>query len=118
MAKLLEQFLEHWGSLSKEERRREYEELKEYNSFGTLVKDLVTLGDYTWNKESEHSIYDAINDWGYHKFACIMKDGTLQEFSGIYDETYDGEINLHVDHIGDVYSTDDIVMWIEIPIER
>lgn len=33
MAKLLEQFLEHWESLSKEERKREYEELKEYNSY-------------------------------------------------------------------------------------
>ena len=33
--------------------------------------------NFTWNKESEYSIYDAINDWGYHKFACVMSDGTL-----------------------------------------
>lgn len=79
----------------------------------TKVKD-----NFRWNKESEYSIWDAIDDWGFHKFACLMVDGTLQEFTAIYDETYDGEVNLHVDHIDDNYCTDDIVMWIEIPNEK
>lgn len=46
-----------------------------------------------------------------------MKDGKLAEFSGLHDETYDGEITTHIDCItNDKYDTDDIEMWIEIPI--
>lgn len=71
--------------------------------------------NFVWNKESENSIFDAIDDWGFHRFACIMKDGSLTEFTGIWDEDYEGHNNLHIDHINDDYSIDDIVMWIEIP---
>ena len=54
-----------------------------------------------------------------------MKDGKLTEFSGLHDETCDGEITTyigdgeittHIDCItNDNYDTDDIEMWIEIP---
>jgi hypothetical protein len=71
--------------------------------------------NFIWNKESENSIYNAIDDWGYHRFACIMIDGTLQEFAGLWDENMNGERSLHIDDVNDVYSTDDIVMWIELP---
>ena len=71
--------------------------------------------NFTWNKESEYSIYDAIDGWGYHEFACVMSDGTLEEFSGIWDEDYEGHNHLHIDHIGLERDIDDIVMWIEIP---
>jgi hypothetical protein len=71
--------------------------------------------NFTWNKESEYSIYDAIDDWGYHKFACVMKDGTLEEFTGVWDEDCEDHNHLHIEDITGMYSTDDIVMWIEIP---
>ena len=46
-----------------------------------------------------------------------MKDDTIQIFTGICDETYDGEIVQHLDCIDDNldYNIDDIVMWIEAP---
>lgn len=67
-----------------------------------------------WHKESEENIYDAITDWSNHRFVCLMKDGTIQVFSGIQDENYNGEIVTHIDNTND-YDTDDIVMWTEIP---
>lgn len=53
-------------------------------------------------------------DWSIHRFACLMKDDTIQVFSGIRDKNYDGEIATHIDNADD-YDTDDIVMWTEIP---
>lgn len=73
--------------------------------------------NFKWNKQSEFDIWYAINDWGYHKFACIMSDGSLQQFVGLWDENMDGERSLYLDHIDDAYGIDDIVMWIEIPSE-
>ena len=71
--------------------------------------------NFAWNKESENSIYESIDDLGYHVFACIMRDGTLQKFSGMWDEDYYGMTYIDIGDIGCKYSTDDIVMWIEIP---
>lgn len=68
-----------------------------------------------WHKESEESIYNSIMDWSNHRFVCLMKDNTIQVFSGIRDENYNGEISTHIDNIDD-YDTDDIVMWTEIPV--
>lgn len=68
-----------------------------------------------WHKESEESIYNSITDWSIHRFACLMKDNTIQVFSGIQDENYNGEISTHIDNADD-YDTDDIVMWTEIPV--
>lgn len=67
-----------------------------------------------WHKESEESIYDSITDWNIHRFACLMKDDTIQVFLGIQDENHNGEIATHIDNADD-YDTDDIVMWTEIP---
>lgn len=78
------------------------------------------MDTFKWHKQSEDDIWDAINDWGYHTFACLMKDSKLVKFSGLHDETYDGEITTHIDCISDNYDydTDDIEMWIEIPKEK
>ena len=74
------------------------------------------MDTFKWNKQTEDDIWFAIDDWGYHRFACLMKDGELKEFSGLHNETYDGEIPTHIDCItDDNYHIDDIDMWIEIP---
>lgn len=72
---------------------------------------------FKWHKQSEEDIYDLFpNSWSLYRYACIMDDGTLQEFRGMQDESYDGEITLHIHAINDDYDdTDRIVMWIEIP---
>lgn len=76
------------------------------------------MDTFKWHKQSEDDILFAIDDWSYHTFACMMKDGKLVKFSGLHDETYDGEITTHIDCISDNYdySIDDIETWIEIPI--
>ena len=76
------------------------------------------MDNFTWHKESETTIWCAVNDWDYHKFACLMKDGTLTMFTGMNDENIEGEISTFIEHIDDKYNTDDIVMWIEIPINN
>ena len=73
------------------------------------------INNFVWNKESENSIYDAICDWDYHTFACIMTDGCLVRFSGMWDENCEGERFLHIEDDLDTYEPSDIVMWIEIP---
>ena len=75
------------------------------------------MDTFKWHKQSEDDILFAIDDWSYHTFACMMIDGKLVKFSGLHDETYDGEITTHIDGISDNYdySIDDIEMWIEIP---
>lgn len=74
------------------------------------------MDTFKWHKQSEDDIWLAIDDWRYHRFACLMKDGKLTEFSGLHDETYDGEITTHIDCItNDNYDTDDIEMWVEVP---
>lgn len=67
-----------------------------------------------WNTNEGNEILDAVESWDQHRFICIMKDDTIQIFTGICDETYDGEIVQHLDCIND-YDIDDIVMWIEAP---
>lgn len=70
-----------------------------------------------WNTNEGNDILDAVTTWDRHRFICIMKDDTIQIFTGICDETYDGEIVQHLDCIDDNldYNIDDIVMWIEAP---
>ena len=72
---------------------------------------------FKWHKQSEADIYDLFpHDWGYHRYACIMDDGTLQDFRGMQDENADGEISVYINAINDDYDdVDRIVMWIEIP---
>ena len=85
----------------------EYPELK--------VKAETILEKNIWHRQSDEDIYDAFNDWSLHEFACIMKDGTVQKFTGILDECYDGSINKHVDCGVDGFECDDIEYWLEFP---
>ena len=63
----------------------------------------------TWHLQEKEDVYDAIKDWGLHTFACIMKDGTIQKFSGVR-----GEDNVYIDGANvDYDNVDDIVKWIE-----
>lgn len=88
----------------------EYPELK--------VKAETILGENKWHKQSDEDIYDAFDDWSFHKFACIMKDGTVQRFTGNLCECDDGSINKHVDCTVDDFGCDDIEYWIEFPEEN
>lgn len=68
----------------------------------------------TWHLQEKENIYDAVKDWSLHTFACLMKDGTIQKFSGCLAEDYEGHINVHIDGVNDAYDNiDDIVKWIE-----
>ena len=68
----------------------------------------------TWHLQEKEDIYDAVKYWGLYTFACIMKDGTIQRFSGCLDEDCEGHINVHIDGVNDDYDdVDDIVKWIE-----
>ena len=69
----------------------------------------------TWHLQEKEDIYDAVKDWGLYTFACIMKDGSIQKFTGNLDEDYEGHINVHIYGVNDDYdNVDDIVKWIEI----
>ena len=65
-----------------------------------------------WHLQEKDDIHDAVKDWSYHRFACLMKDNTLQLFTGIRDETVDGHIDTHIDCMNDLYDVDDILVWI------
>ena len=71
----------------------------------------------TWQSQAENDIYDAVDDWDYHKFVCLMKGNSIEIFTGMRDESDDGEINVYLDCIENrfSYDVDDIVMWIEVP---
>lgn len=85
---------------------------------------LVSLRDFldtlevkeveTWHLQEKEDIYDAVKDWGFYTFICVMKDGTIQKFIGNLDEDYEGHINVHIHGVNDDYdNVDDIVKWIE-----
>lgn len=68
----------------------------------------------TWHLQEKEDIYDAVKDWSLHTFACVMKDGTIQKFTGNLDEDYEGHVNVHIYGTNDDYdNVDDIVKWIE-----
>ena len=67
-----------------------------------------------WHLQEKEDIYDAVKDWSLHTFACVMKDGTIQKFTGNLDEDYEGHIGVHIDGVNDDYdNVDDIVKWIK-----
>ena len=69
----------------------------------------------TWHLQEKEDIYDAIKDWSLYTFACVMKDGTIQKFTGNLDEDCEGHINVHINGVNDDYdNVDDIVKWIEV----
>jgi hypothetical protein len=68
----------------------------------------------TWHSQEKENIYDAVKDWSLHTFACVMKDGTIQKFTGMLDEDCEGHISVNIDGVNDDYdNVDDIVKWIE-----
>lgn len=61
------------------------------------------------------TIYDSFNDWDYHRYVCIMKDGNVCKWSGMNHELYDGSVNKHIHPVNDEeYSVDDIMYWTEL----
>ncbi len=69
----------------------------------------------TWHLQEKENVYDAVKDWSLHTFVCIMKDGTIQRFTGNMDEDCEGHINVHVNGVNDDYDdVDDIVKWTEL----
>ena len=69
----------------------------------------------TWHLQEKENIYDAVKDWSLHTFVCIMKDETIQRFTGNMDEDCEGHINVHVNGVNDDYDdVDDIVKWTEL----
>ena len=80
----------------------------------TALDNLEVKEANTWHLQEKENIYDAIKGWDVQTFACIMKDGTVQKFTGNMDEDYEGHINVHIDGVNDDYDdVDDIVKWIE-----
>lgn len=67
-----------------------------------------------WQLQSDKDIYESFNDWDFHKFLCIMKDGKQIEASGIIDESGSGFCCKYIDFDGD-YDVEDLVFWLEIP---
>lgn len=67
----------------------------------------------TWHLQEKEDIYDAVKDWSLHTFVCVMKDGTIQKFTGCMDEDCEGHINVYIYGVNDDYNNDDIVKWIE-----
>ncbi len=109
---------------------KEYERLAHYEIWITAkeiepkIKELKNLLSFidtfeekdvnTWHIQEKENIYDAVKNWGLYTFACVMRDGTIQRFTGNLDEDHEGQINVHIDGVNDGYdSVDDIVKWIE-----
>lgn len=69
----------------------------------------------TWHLQKNENIYDAVKDWSLHSFICLMDDGSVQKFTGILSECYDGSVNTHIDATNDEYGVDNIIFWIETP---
>ena len=86
-----------------------------YQSFLHFLDTIEVKEVDTWHLQEKEDIYDAVKDWGLYTFACVMKDGTIQKFTGNLDEDCEGHINVHVDGVNDDYdNVDDIVKWIEL----
>ena len=69
----------------------------------------------TWHLQEKENIYDAVKDWSLYTFACLMKDGTIQRFSGCLAEDCEGHINAHIDGVNEDYdNVNDIVKWTEL----
>lgn len=92
-------------------RNGKIEALRETKDF---LNTLEVKETETWHLQEKEDIYDAVKDWSLHTFVCVMKDGSIQEFTGNRDEDCEGHINVHIDGINDDYdNVDDIVKWIE-----
>ena len=86
-----------------------------YNDVKDIVKTLKVKESDTWHLQEKENIYDAVKDWSLHTFVCVMKDGTIQKFTGCMDEDCEGHISIYIDGANDDYdNVDDIVKWIEL----
>jgi hypothetical protein len=84
------------------------------NDVLSFLNTLEVKDVYTWHLQEKEDIYDAVKDWSLHTFACVMKDGTIQKFTGNMDEDYEGHISVYICGANDDYdNVDDIVKWIE-----
>lgn len=93
------------------QRERDIEVMKNILS---LINTLEVKEVDTWHLQEKEDIYDAVKDWSLHTFVCIMKDRTIQKFTGIRAEDCEGHINVHIDGANNDYdNVDDIVEWIE-----
>lgn len=81
----------------------------------SIINTLEVKEADTWHLQEKENIYDAVKDWSLHTFVCIMKDETIQRFTGNMDEDCEGHINVHVNGVNDDYDdVDDIVKWTEL----
>ena len=86
-----------------------------YKTILSFINSQETKEVDTWHLQEKENIYDAVKDWSLHTFVCIMKDGTIQRFTGNMDEDCEGHINVHVNGVNDDYDdVDDIVKWTEL----
>ena len=67
-----------------------------------------------WKLQEVDDIYDSFDDWDFHTFRCVMKDGKEVFATGIADESADGCCSKYIDVEGD-YQLEDIVYWCEVP---
>jgi uncharacterized Zn ribbon protein len=93
----------------------------DFNHYSTLnaiqehIESIEVKDVSTWHLQEKEDIYDAVKDWSLHTFACVMKDGTIQKFTGILDEDCEGHISVNIDGVNDDYdNVDDIVKWAEL----
>ena len=83
---------------------------------GELVKCLLhsSFQEFNqWRDNKKEDICDSFDDWKYHRFICLMKDGNVVTFRGICYKTTEGEIHKLIDCTDDIYGTDDIRFWFE-----
>lgn len=81
----------------------------------SILNTLEVKDAHLWHLQEKEDIYDAVKNWSLQTFVCVMKDGTIQKFTGCMDEDYEGHIGIHIDGVNDDYdNVDDIVKWIEL----
>lgn len=74
------------------------------------------MNNFIWNNQKENDIYWSWNDWDLHYFACVLNNGLCIVYTGIIDESFDGESIRHLEPVEDYhYGVDDIAMWTEMP---
>jgi hypothetical protein len=86
-----------------------------YKELLSFIDTLEVKEADTWHLQEKENIYDAVKDWSLHTFVCIMKNGTIQRFTGNMDEDCEGHINVHINGVSDDYDdVEDIVKWTEL----
>lgn len=98
-----------------ERRKRDEVNYSTLNAIQEYIESIEVKDVSTWHLQEKEDIYDAVKDWSLHTFVCVMKDGTIQKFTGILDEDCEGHIGVHIDGVNDDYdNVDDIVKWVEL----